>query len=215
MFSHEALKNFCIETFMKIGCPDDHAELAADVLISADLRGIDSHGVLKLPGYVRLWEVGRINANPNIKIVHETPSTASVDGDSGLGLVVAPLVMNMAVEKAKAVGSGWMSVKHSNHFGIAGYHAMMGLKHDMVGIAMTNVVPNMVVPGGSRPITGNNPIAVAVPTFGDFPFVLDISLSAVAGGKLILASKKKETMNGSRKIINSKAKNISSGLDGK
>ena len=133
MFSHESLKGFCIETFLKIGCPPDHAEVAADVLISADLRGVDSHGVLKLPGYVRLWEVGRINTKPNIRIVHETPSTASVDGDSGLGLVVAPLVMKMALEKAEEVGITFHAIlPHaplSRHAGaqqlsVLGYHGV-------------------------------------------------------------------------------------------
>jgi L-2-hydroxycarboxylate dehydrogenase (NAD+) len=104
------------------------------VLLSADLRGIDSHGVARLSGYVRLWEVKRINAKAAVKIVHETPSTAVVDGDSGLGLVVAPFAMRVAIEKAKQVGTGWVSVQNSNHFGIAGYHAMMALQHDMIGI---------------------------------------------------------------------------------
>ena len=88
MFSPEKLKKFCKETFLKIGCCENHAETAADVLVTADLRGVDSHGVARLNGYVRLWDTGRINARPNIKVVHETPSTALVDGDKGLGLVV-------------------------------------------------------------------------------------------------------------------------------
>ncbi len=194
MFSHESLKNFCIETFLKIGCPDDHAESAADVLISADLRGVDSHGVLKLPGYVRLWEIGRINANPKIKIVHETPSTASVDGDKGLGLVVAPLVMKMAVEKAKAVGSGWMSVKNSNHFGIAGYHAMMVLGHDMVGIAMTNASPHAAPTFSAERLLGTNPISVAIPAGQEPPFVADFATTTVAHGKLVLRQRKGESL---------------------
>jgi LDH2 family malate/lactate/ureidoglycolate dehydrogenase len=112
--------------------------LATKVLLSADLRGIDSHGIARLVGYVRLWEVGRINATPNIQIVHETPSTAVIDGDRGLGLIVAPKAMEIAMEKAKQVGTGWVSVKNSNHFGIAGYHAMMALEQEMIGMAMTN-----------------------------------------------------------------------------
>ena len=93
-----------------MGCPEDHAKTAADVLVMADLRGVDTHGVARLSGYVRLWEIDRINVTPDIRIVHETPSTALVDGDRGLGLVVAPHVMNIAIEKAKTAGTGWIAV---------------------------------------------------------------------------------------------------------
>ena len=170
---------------MKIGCSEDHAELATDVLLSADLRGIDSHGIVRLPGYVRLWEVGRINTDPDIKIVHETPSTASVDVDKGLGLIVAPLVMKMAIEKAKAVGSGWISVKNSSHFGIAGYHAMMALEHDMVGIAMTNASPHVAPTFSAERLLGTNPIAVAIPADKEPPFVADFATTPVAYGKIV------------------------------
>ncbi|HRF25130.1 MAG TPA: Ldh family oxidoreductase, partial [Chitinophagaceae bacterium] len=114
-----SLFDFTKSVFLKIGCTHAHSETATQTLLSADLRGIDSHGVARLSGYVRLWEVKRVNANPQIKIIHETPSTAVVDGDSGLGLVVAPFAMNIAIEKAKSVGTGWVSVQNSNHFGIA------------------------------------------------------------------------------------------------
>src|SRR5690606_27431952 len=114
---------------------------AADVLLKSDLRGIDSHGVARLSGYVRLWEKQRINATPNITVVHETATTATVDGDKGLGLVVAPFAMEIAIEKARTYGSGWVAVKNSNHFGIAGYHALMAVEHDMIGISMTNASP--------------------------------------------------------------------------
>ena len=96
--------------------------------MSADLRGIDSHGVARLTGYIRLWEADRANPTPNIRIIHETPSTAVVDGDSGLGLVVAPFAMDIAIEKATKVGTGWVSVQNSNHFGIAAFHAMKAIR---------------------------------------------------------------------------------------
>ena len=184
MFAHEPMRNFCREVFLKMGCPAAHAELAADVLISADLRGIDSHGLLKLPGYVRLWEAGSIHADPDIKIVHETPSTATLDGGGGLGLVVAPRAMKLAVEKAKAVGSGWVAVKNSNHFGIAGYHAMMALEHDMIGIAMTNASPRVAPALGAERMLGTNPIAVAIPAGEEPPFVADFATTPVAFGKI-------------------------------
>jgi len=105
-YSHESLKQFAVRVFVKMGCPEDQAAKAAEILIAADLHGIDSHGVARLKGYVRLWEVGRVNTSPNIKIVHETPSTAVVDGDSGLGLVVAPAAMKVAMEKAEELVRG-------------------------------------------------------------------------------------------------------------
>jgi len=119
LFSYQQLFDFAKNVFQKIGCSPEHADTAAKTLLSADLRGIDSHGIARLSGYVRLWEVKRVNATPYIKIIHETPSTAVVDGDSGLGLVVAPFAMQVAIEKAKQVGTGWVSVQNSNHFGIA------------------------------------------------------------------------------------------------
>jgi LDH2 family malate/lactate/ureidoglycolate dehydrogenase len=140
-FTYDQLFRFSKNIFLAIGCNDHDAETATKSLLSADLRGVDSHGVARLSGYVRLWEAERVNAQPHIKIVHETPSTAVVDGDKGLGLVVAPFAMQVAIEKAKAVGTGWVSVKNSNHFGIAGYHAMMALEHDMIGIAMKILLP--------------------------------------------------------------------------
>src|SRR6478736_262363 len=125
MYAYHQLLSFTENILKKMGCPEADAKLGAKVLLSADLRGVDSHGVARLSGYVRLWEAGRINANPKLKIVHETPSTAVVDGDRGLGLVIAPQAMQIAMEKAEKAGTGWVSVKNSNHFGIAGYHAMM------------------------------------------------------------------------------------------
>ncbi|HSZ72272.1 MAG TPA: Ldh family oxidoreductase, partial [Cytophagaceae bacterium] len=148
---------------MKIGCSEKDAELATKVLLSADVRGVDSHGVARLSGYVRLWENNRINANPNIKVVHETPSTAVVDGDGGLGLVVAPQAMAIAIKKAEVAGTGWVAVRHSNHYGIAGYHAMMALEKDMIGISMTNASPLVSPTFSLDRLLGTNPIAVAVP----------------------------------------------------
>ena len=137
VITQSALRNFTQNIFLAMGCSPEHATLAADVLLLADLRGIDSHGVARLTGYVRLWEKQRINATPDIKIVHETPTTATIDGDAGLGLVVAPFAMKVAIEKAEKYGSGWVSVRNSNHFGIAGYHALMAVEKDMIGFAMT------------------------------------------------------------------------------
>src|SRR5699024_3983358 len=109
-FPYHKLHVFTKSIFLKIGCSEKDAEKATEVLLSADLRGVDSHGVARLSGYVRLWDAERVNAMPAMKIIHETPSTAVVDGDQGLGLVVAPYSMQVAIEKAKAVGTGCVSV---------------------------------------------------------------------------------------------------------
>src|SRR3954469_4013677 len=108
VFDFANLKEFTHRVFIKIGCPEEQASLATEVLLNADLRGIDSHGIARLSGYFRLWEAKRINANPNVRIIHETPSTAVIDGDGGLGLVVAPKAMEVAIAKAKIAGTGWV-----------------------------------------------------------------------------------------------------------
>ena len=192
MFTYERLKDFTYNVFLKMGCSNSDAELATDVLLKADLRGIDSHGVARLIGYVRLWDSGRINPKPQIKIVHETQSTAVIDGDAGLGLVVAPKAMEVAIEKAKNVGTGWVSVKNSNHFGIAGYHAMMGLAQDMIGMAMTNASPLVAPTFATERMLGTNPIAVAIPANRQPAFVADFATTTAANGKLEILQRKNE-----------------------
>ena len=196
-FSYSTLYNFSRAIFLKLGCSETDAKIAADSLLAADMRGVDSHGVARLSGYVRLWEAKRVNATPSIKVVYETPSTAVVDGDRGLGLVVAPFAMNIAIEKAKNCGTGWVSVKNSNHFGIAGSHAMMALKHDMIGIAMTNASALVAPTFSTERMLGTNPIAVAVPSGNEQPFVGDFATTTASNGKLeILQRKNEETPDG-------------------
>lgn len=172
-----------------MGCSNEHAALAADVLLQADLRGIDSHGVARLIGYVRLWENKRINTCPNISIVHETATTATVDGDAGLGLVVAPFAMRLAIQKAETYGSGWVSVRNSNHFGIAGYHALMAVEKDMVGFAMTNASPLVAPTNSNERLLGTNPMCYAFPAGKYPPVVVDMATSAAANGKLEIAQR--------------------------
>ncbi len=194
IYSYQQLYQFSLSVFKKMGCSNEDATLATSVLLSADLRGIDSHGIARLVGYVRLWEVGRINPTPNIRVVYETPSTAVVDGDRGLGLVVAPRAMQIAIDKAKQVGSGWVSVKNSNHFGIAGYHAMMALSQDMIGMAMTNASALVAPTYSAEKLLGTNPIAVAVPAGEQAPFVADFATTTAANGKLEIAQRKNESI---------------------
>ena len=189
---YESLRSFTVAIFRQIGCPPEDAQTAATALLSADLRGIDSHGVARLIGYVRLQEAGRANPRPHIRILHETPSTAVVDGDSGLGLVVAPFAMQIAIEKAAAVGTGWVSVQNSNHFGIAGYHALQAVKREMIGIAMTNASALVAPTFSIERLLGTNPICVAVPAGEEPPFVADLATTTAANGKLEILQRKHE-----------------------
>ncbi|MBZ4187897.1 Ldh family oxidoreductase [Niabella beijingensis] len=191
-YAYQQLLDFTIQVFKKIGCPDTDAVTAASVLLSADLRGVDSHGVARLSGYVRLWEAKRVNATPQITVIHETPSTAVVDGDGGLGLVVAPFAMQLAIEKARNVGTGWVSVQHSNHYGIAAAHAMKALEHDMIGISMTNASPLVAPTFSISKMLGTNPICVAAPAGVQPPFVADLATTTAANGKLEILQRKEE-----------------------
>lgn len=178
------LKDFTKQVFERMGCPAPEAEVAAMCLNQADLRGVDSHGIARLSGYIRLWEKKRLNAAPRMRVVHETPSTAVLDGDLGLGLVTAQKAMEIAMNKARQAGSGWVAVKNSNHFGIAGFHAMKALEEDMIGISLTNASP-LVSPTFSKSrYLGTNPIAVAIPALTEPPLVIDMATTTVANGKL-------------------------------
>ncbi|WP_298300651.1 Ldh family oxidoreductase [Hydrotalea sp.] len=192
LYSYSTLFQFTKNTFLKMGCSEADAQTAATVLLSADVRGIDSHGVARLSGYVRLWEAGRINTNPQIKIIHETPSTAVINGDAGLGLVVAPFAMNIAIQRAQQCGTGWVSVQNSNHFGIAGYHAMMAVQQNMIGISMTNASALVAPTFSVERMLGTNPIAVAIPAGQQPPFVADFATTTASNGKLEILQRKNE-----------------------
>jgi LDH2 family malate/lactate/ureidoglycolate dehydrogenase len=192
-FSYEQLYHYTQQVFSSIGCNEKDSRIATEVLLSADLRGIDSHGIARLIGYVRLWESSRVNATPKIAVTHETPSTAVIDGDAGLGLVVAPYAMKVAIEKARNVGTGWVSVGNSNHFGIAGYHAMLALEEDMIGIAMTNASALVAPTYSIERMLGTNPIAVAIPAGKEPPFVADMATTTAANGKLEILQRKNQS----------------------
>jgi len=189
-FSYSDLFSFVNNIFLKAGCNNNDAEKATVALLSADLRGIDSHGVARLSGYIRLWEKGRINMQANFKIVHETPSTATVDADGGLGLIVGEYAMNIALNKAKNVGTGWVAVKGSNHFGIAAKHAMMALEENMIGIAMTNASPLVAPTHSTKRMLGTNPMAFAIPAKNEPAFVADFATTTAANGKLEILQRK-------------------------
>lgn len=197
LFPSQVLKDFTSEVFVSLGIPEKDALVATEVLHMADIRGIDSHGVARLPTYVDLLLEGRINPKPNIKILREKKSVCTIDGDNGLGLVVGPASMNIAIEKATAFGSGWASVCNTNHFGIAGYYSLKALEANMLGYAMTNST-KLVAPlwGGER-MLGTNPISIAFPGKKEPPIVIDLATSAAAYGKIEIANRiKKLVPNG-------------------
>ena len=188
----EQLREFSKRVFLFFGVPEEDAQLAARVLEKSDLRGIDSHGVARLSLYFGLLEAGRINPRPRIQVVRETPCTATVDGDNGLGLVVGPKANNIAMEKGEKVGSGWVGVRNTNHFGIAGYYVLKALERDLIGWAMTNATKLVAPLWGAERMLGTNPLAIAFPGKKEPPIVIDFATSAASYGKLEIASRKKQ-----------------------
>lgn len=186
-FSSGYLRDFTRKVFEHFGVTPDDAALAADVLATSDLRGIESHGVARLHTYFDLLQVGRINPKPNIKVVREKASTATVDGDSGLGLIVGPKANEIAMSKAEQAGSGWVSVCNTNHYGIAGYYPLQALQRDLIGWAMTNTTKVVSPLGGNERMLGTNPIAIAFPGLEEPPIVIDLATSTAAYGKVEIA----------------------------
>lgn len=175
-----------------MGCSKKQSEIIADVFLAAELRDHASHGMIRIKDYFELWKAGRINVNPNVRIIHESPSTAVVDGDNAVGMVAARRSMEIAIGKAEKAGTGWVAARNSNHFGIAGYYSMMALKHDMIGICLTNANPLVAPTFSISRMMGTNPIAVAIPSQNQPPFIADFATTPIARGKLAVAEKKGE-----------------------
>jgi len=182
--AQEKLRALCIQVMQKLGETEENANIIADVLITADLRGIDSHGVARLGMYEGFIRSGVIHTNVEPKLLTETPTTALFDAGGGMGQPVSYRAMNMAIDKAKAYGMGFVTVRNSNHYGIAGYYAMMALAHDCIGMSMTNSRVFVVPTFGRDAMLGTNPIAVAAPAGKERPFVLDMATSTVPFGKV-------------------------------
>jgi L-2-hydroxycarboxylate dehydrogenase (NAD+) len=192
MFPVETLREFCARVFMYFRVSKSDATQAANVLAAADLRGIDSHGVARMSGYVGLLSEGLINPKPQVSLVRSTPSTATVDGDNGLGLVVGPRANQMAIDMAEKAGSGWVSVMNTNHFGIAGYYVLQAVARDMIGWAMTNSTAIVAPLWGIERMLGTNPIAVAFPGKNEPAIVIDMATCTAAYGKIEIALRKGE-----------------------
>jgi L-2-hydroxycarboxylate dehydrogenase (NAD+) len=191
-YASEKLREFSRRVFEHFGVPGDDAALAADVLARSDLRGIDSHGVARLHTYFDMLDHGRINPRPEIRIVRESASTATVDGDNGLGLVVGPRANRIAMDKAVSAGTGWVSVCNTNHYGIAGYYVLEALDRDLIGWSMTNTTPLVAPLFGAEAMLGTNPLAIGFPGAQEPPIVIDMATCAVAYGKIEIARRRGE-----------------------
>jgi LDH2 family malate/lactate/ureidoglycolate dehydrogenase len=187
LFQPQQLFEFSVRVFRHFGVPEEDARTAATVLQAADLRGIDSHGVARLHSYFDMLTLGRIDPKAKVTIVRESPSTATVDGGNGLGLVVGPQANAIAMAKALTAGSGWVSVRNTNHFGIAGYYVLEALKHDLIGWAMTNTTKLVAPLWGAERMLGTNPIAIAFPGLAEPAIVIDMATTAAAYGKIEIA----------------------------
>ena len=184
------LREMVVPIFEKMGVPRDDCRLAADVLVTADLRGVSTHGVSNiLRTYVSMYREGKINPRPQWHILRESPAIASIDSDGGLGIIIAPKAMEIAIEKARNVGVGMVTISNGRHLSMASYHAMLALKHDMIGMCMssTSTKRQMIPTFGAETRLGTNPIAVAAPADKEAPFVFDGATTVVAANKLGLA----------------------------
>ncbi len=188
MVPEGSLRETVVSIFEKMGVPQGDCRLAADVLITADLRGVETHGVSnEFREYIVQYRQGITNPKPQWRILHESPSTASIDSDRGLGIIIAPKAMEIAIDKARKVGLGMVTMSNGRHLGMASYHAMLALKHDMIGLCMTSAPPRMLPTFGAEPRLGTNPIALAAPADKEAPFVYDAATTTVAANKLGLA----------------------------
>lgn len=190
--NHKKLTRFVSRSFEKLNVTAGDAEIAASVLVSSDLRGVDTHGVIRFnphSWYVKWLTEGSMIARPNIRVVSESATTALLDGECGMGMVIGHRAMELAIQKAKSSGVAMVGVRNSRHYGMSAYYSMLALPHDMIGIAMTNASRQVVPTFGQESKYGTNPLCFAVPTYKELPFVLDMATTTAAAGKLELAAR--------------------------
>jgi LDH2 family malate/lactate/ureidoglycolate dehydrogenase len=189
------LNDFCKVILGKLDLPVDEAGIVADCLVEADLRGVHSHGMIRFPVYVSRLQSGVFNPRPNIRVVRETRTTASVNGDNGMGQLVSLRAMELAIEKAKDGDCTWVSVYNSNHNGTEAYFAQMAVEHDMIGFCFSVGGINHMTPwGGAEGMLGNNPFAIALPAGEEIPVVLDMACSVAARGRVNVAAARGESI---------------------
>jgi len=182
------LRDFTTEALTKVDVPREDAAIIADTFVEADLRGVDTHGILRLAPYIKMFSEGNINPHPNFSIVKETPITALIDADDAAGNLASFRAAEIAIEKAKNSGAGIVGVKNSTHNCMLAYYPMMALKHDMIGLMTTNAPPQIPAYGGVTKILSTNPYAAAIPAGGELPVVLDMASTLVALGKVRLSA---------------------------
>ena len=180
----DVLKRFMKDVFVGLKVPDEDAEIIAEVLITSDLRGIDSHGIQRCKMYYDRIKAGIYNPRTEIEIVNDNAATAVIDGHCGMGHVIAFKAMKLAIEKAKKYGLGSVAVRNSTHFGIAGYYSLMAIKEGMIGFVTTNTRPAVPPTFGVEPMLGTNPLTYGAPTDEDFPFLMDAATSIIQRGKV-------------------------------
>lgn len=187
--SVDTIERFIRDVFVGLGVPEADARVSAEVLITSDLRGIESHGVGRLKYYYDRIRSGRHQTQTDMEVVKETETTALVDGHHGMGHVISRRCMQMAIDKARRYGLGAVSVRNGTHFGIAGYYPLMAAKEGMIGFAVTNARPSIAPTFGTEPMLGTNPVAFAAPTDLPYPFCLDMATSICQRGKIEVAAR--------------------------
>ncbi len=190
----EALRDYCRKLFEKQGVPTEEALLVADSLTEADLNGVESHGVSRMPIYMKRIEEKVVEKVCRLKVEKEYPGSLAINACNSMGIVAGVRAMEMAIKKAKESGSVFVTVSNSNHFGTAAYFTKMALKENMIAISATNAPSTMAPWGGIKPYLGTNPFSVAIPTGSQIPIIMDMATSVVAQGKIIMAGKKGETI---------------------
>ena len=180
--------------FERLDVPAEDAGIVSHHLVEADLRGVHSHGVIRVPTYVTALRAGKINPKPNLEVVEDHGGQVVMDGDSGLGQLTAFRANELAIQRGKEHGIAAVALRSSNHCGAMAYYAIRAREQGLIGLAITNAGMNMTPTGGRAKIIGNNPFAMAVPTTREWPMVLDMATSVVAGGKLDVARSKGESI---------------------
>jgi len=181
------LRNFAAQALEQAGISHEGAEIVADCMVEADLRGRDTHGVVRLAPYIRMIREGNMNPRPRLSVIRETPVSAIIDADNSVGNLASHAAAEMAIGKAKSAGVGMVGVRNSTHNGELAYYPMMALKHDMISLMTTNAPPQIPAYGGISRVLSTNPFAAAVPAGEELPVVLDMATTLVAGGKVRLS----------------------------
>jgi len=188
LIDHESLRRLCTLIQIGFGIPESDAKIVSDCLVEANLMGLDTHGVIRLKPYMDRIKAGGNNPIPNIRIVKDNVCTALIDADNALGPVGGKQAMELAIEKANSTGIGVVVIKNCNHYGPAGYYARMALKHEMIGVSMTNVLASMPPTGGAEAYIGNNAYSIAFPAKDEPPVVVDGATSLASWGKVFLCA---------------------------